>query len=59
MIHVIREKKTDTEVERFTNLSERGYRGLMMKVDSTRFKVDIYASAESADRATAALKKEA
>jgi hypothetical protein len=56
MVHVIRNKKTSAEIERFTDLSERGFRGLMMKLNQRRFKVDIYASPESADKATAELK---
>ncbi len=54
MVHVIRNKKTGEEIERFEGLTERGYRGLMMKVDRTRFKVDIHASAKTADEGTAA-----
>ncbi len=52
LFYVIRDKKTGEEIERFTGMSERGYRGLMMKVDSKRFKVDIHASAKTADEGT-------
>lgn len=51
LVYVIRNKKTDKEIERFEGMSERGYRGLLMKVDSKRYKVDIYSSAASADAA--------
>ncbi|MES2201164.1 MAG: hypothetical protein V4498_02825 [candidate division FCPU426 bacterium] len=56
LFYVIRDKKTGEEIERFTGMSERGYRGLLMKVDSKRFRVDIHATKESADRHTADLK---
>ncbi len=52
VIHVIRDKKTGEEIERFEGLSERGYRGLMMKVDTKRFKVDIHTNKTTADEGT-------
>ncbi len=52
MIHVIRDKKTGEEIERFKDLSERGYRGLLMRVDRTRFVVDIHANKKTADQGT-------
>jgi len=50
MVHVIRDKKTGKEVQRFEDLSERGFRGLLMRIDSKRFKVDIYSNKENADK---------
>lgn len=57
MIYVIRYKHSGEECQRFPEMSERGFRGLLMRVDSTRFKVGIHGTAKDADAETAKLTK--
>ncbi len=59
MIHVIRDKKTGEEIQRFEGLTERGFRGLMMKMDSKRFNVGIHADKKGADAGTVDAKAKA